>query len=50
MSDSSSSLGEHNQLFKNPESKLNQFGSVEDDMDTSKPEPYGDIDQDIPED
>ena len=41
MSDSSSSLGKDNQLFKNPESKLNQFiTSV--DPETSKPEPYGD--------
>ena len=41
MSDPSSSLGEHNQLFKNPESKLNQFVTSV-DPETSKPEPYGD--------
>lgn len=40
-SDSSSSLGKDNQLFKNPESKLNQFVTSI-DPETSKPEPYGD--------
>jgi hypothetical protein len=40
-SDSSSSLGKDNQLFKNPESKLNQFVTSI-DPENSKPGPYGD--------
>ena len=37
----SSSLGKDNQLFKNPESKLNQFVTSI-DPENSKPGPYGD--------
>jgi hypothetical protein len=47
MSDSSSSLGEHNQLFKNPESKLNQFDHHAEDESGSKPEPYGDEEMEV---